>query len=69
MANKNEVVEGAKFKTSTGRIGTAYAVTTKKVDNGMVDLQFEDGPFCLVSGPDYKPSHSCCYIEQLELVK
>lgn len=43
MAEIKDIKEGAKFKTSTGRIGVAYAVTKKKKEQGLVDLIFEGG--------------------------
>jgi hypothetical protein len=62
-AKKEDIKEDAIFKTSEGRIGRAYAVTQKKVDQGLVDILF-DGPGNFHTAP---PS-ACMRIEFLELV-
>jgi len=43
MANKTDIKEGKKFSVN-GRVGTAYAVTDRKIEEGVVDLLFETGP-------------------------
>lgn len=40
MANKTDIKENAKFSID-GRIGKAYAVTQKDINNGMVNILFE----------------------------
>jgi hypothetical protein len=45
MVNKTDIKEGKKFSID-GRIGTAYAVTDKKIEEGFVDLFFETGRPC-----------------------
>jgi hypothetical protein len=62
MANKTDIKEGAKFRLN-GRTGRAYAVTEKKIDQGLVDLIFE-GPGNLSDAP---PS-GLFRIECLELI-
>ena len=64
-ANTSDIKEGAKFTTINGRKGIAYAVSQKNIDNETVNLQFDDGPFCVVSGVNYKPSHGLYRLEVL----
>jgi hypothetical protein len=45
MVKKADIKEGKKFSVN-GRVGTAYAVTDKKIEEGVVDLLFEDYPPC-----------------------
>jgi len=45
MAKKEDIKEGKKFSIN-GRVGTAYAVTDRKIEEGVVDLLFETGSPC-----------------------
>ena len=65
MAKKTDIKEDALFKTKDGRIGKAYAVTQRKIDEGVVDLSFE-GPGNVFTGP--LPS-GLFYVKNLKLVK
>jgi len=63
MANKTDIKEKAKFSID-GRIGKAYAVTQKDIDNGYVNILFES------SGNVYdNPPCGKFKIEVLTLVK
>jgi len=66
MAKKSDINEGVKLKTSNGRIGVAYAVTKKKLNEGIVDLFFE-GPGSVID--DCLPPCGMYNIKYLELVK
>lgn len=73
MAEIQDIKEGAKFLTpknsdGKGRIGTAYAVSERKKELGIVDLQF-DGAGCVVAGNDYMPPSSQMNVKFLTLVK
>jgi hypothetical protein len=67
MAKQSDIIEGAKFKVNN-RIGTAYAVTDKKIENYIIDLIFDDGG-CIVEGKEYAPPSGRFRIEKLKLVK
>jgi hypothetical protein len=41
QATKTDIKEDAIFKTSTGRIGKAYAVSQRNIEEGTVNLFFE----------------------------
>ena len=69
MKNINKIKDGTKFKTYNGRTGTAYAVTINKLERGTVDLQFDDGPFCVISGEKFKPSHGTFLLDKLTLIR
>lgn len=67
MADKKDIKEGTKFKTASGRIGKAYAVTQKKIDEGLVDLFFE-GSGGMVIGIDFAPPSQVCKIKSLTMI-
>lgn len=65
---KEEIKEGGYYETSTGRIGKAYAVTEKKLEQGIVDLFFE-GAGCVVAGENYAPPSGVFKIDSLKPAK
>ena len=67
MAKIEDIKEGVKLKTSTGRIGTAYAVTERKKLDNIVDLFFEGSGS--VVGANALPPVGVFYIDKLELVE
>ena len=59
-----DIKENNYYKTPKGRIGRAYAVTKRKLEQGYVDLFF-DGAGCVFVGEDFAPPSGLFKIELL----
>lgn len=59
-----DIKEDNYYKTTQGRIGRAYAVSKRKLEEGYVDLFF-DGPGCVFAGEDFAPPSGAYKIESL----
>ena len=71
MAKISDIIEGAKFKTpidsaGKGRVGIAYAVSKRNIEEGTVNLKFE-GEGCVVSGENWMPPSATMKIDCLKL--
>lgn len=68
----SEIKDGDKFLTpkesdGKGRIGIAYAVTQRKLEQGFIDLNF-DGPGCVFAGKSYLPPSGIYKLSCLEKI-